>query len=426
MTIKNKVALAMEAISFQNDQLLYKELVAALTPVVQGRIRSAKELRDLPIAGIIKHHTGLTITMNYGDFVNAYIEPAILDINNPLMVIFRGYGEAAMKEVQVSEKRVIKAGSKGTIDLANGKVTGVFANLVMPMTVGSGLWTSAGLSAEEVAAVIAHEIGHAFTWLETIMKTVTCNMAIQSAVQALGPADSMEHRLQIVHEAQRRGNFRVEDERALADPSMKKQVFETVLIRSALSDILYSAANSTVYDMRSSEFMADQWATRQGFARPLVTALDKIHSYDPSYRRGLTMHLIVQALTTAFVIVASIANPLIGLFAVLLLFLPGLDHDVYDRPGERYARIKRDLIQTIKSPNLATATREAILKDLEVINKVMADVKDREGWFTLLWSSLTGNRRNNKRQIQFQQELEKLINTELFASASQLRVLSSK
>jgi len=425
-TLKQNFAAAFEAIGYQKSTLLYKELVSALTETIADNNGNPKEFTELNLGKIIQHHTGLNIRVKSGRFVNAYVYPPVIDINSPLIAHWRGYGEEALKEVRISPKKIVQMGSKGTIDLENAKVTGVFAQIPIDMVVGTGLWVTCKMNAEEVAAVILHEVGHAFTFLETIILTVSRNMAIASAVQALGPSDAMEHRLEIIYEASKRGAFTVEDPKALADPKVSKKAFEAILVKSALTAQLHSASDSEVYDLRSSEFMADQFATRQGAGSALVTGLDKLMTGMPGYKRGLFAHLLVQAFYTAMLIVMSIGAPVaVGLLLGLMLLCPGLDREIYDRPIERATRIKRDIIQSMKDPNLESDVRKSMLKDLEVIDAMIADHKDRSSLFDVVWTSLTSGRRHQRRQLEIQQQLEKLINTDLFAHAQQLKHLSS-
>lgn len=425
-TIKQRLTTAFEAIGLQQGMGLFRELTAALEDLVAQRNGNPKQLVDLNLGKIIQHWTGLNIRVKSGRFVNAYVYPPVIDINSPLLAMWRGYGEEALNEVRIQPKKIIALGSKGTIDLANSKVTGVFAQIPIDMVIGTGLWTTGRMTAEETAAVILHEVGHAFTFLETLVKTVTCNMAIHAAMQSLGPSDSMEHRLEVIYRVTEKTGVKIEDPKALADPKTSKKTFETILIKSTLDDIQHSAAASEVYDLRSSEFMADQFAVRHGAGRALVTGLDKLMTGMPGYKRGLTVHLILHAIWAGIVIAGAIMLTVPTLLLIgLILLCPGLDREIYDRPMERAARIKRDIIQTMKDPNLESGLRQQMLKDLELIDATIKDFKDRSGLLEVIWSSLTANRRHQRKQIEIQQQLEKLINSDLFVHAQQLKHLTA-
>ena len=64
--------------------------------------------------------------------------------------------------------------------------------------------------------------------------------------------------------------------------------------------------------------------------------------------------------------------------------------------------------------------RQQILLDIEVIDQLREDVKDRYSYFTYLWLAMTSRRRKQFSQMRLQQELEALANNNLYVQASKL------
>ena len=428
MFIDKKYCPSQEAISYQGTSLFLKELTLAVQSMIDTPMPKLSMIEDVGLSKIVKRHTGMTVDFRLDlDMTNAYYTPVILDVNNPILARFRVYGKPAEKELEQMRLRhndIIRLTRelRGSIDRANGRVTGVFSKIPSTIYVGAGLWSIMEMTASEIAAIILHELGHAFSFFETLTQTATTNMVLASAAQLLDGTEDAEMRLHLVFETAEELNLKVEDPHALAKVDTKGETFTNILLKAQIDRPLVSDSDSFTYDLRSSEFLADQFATRYGAGRELVVALDKLmRKTGEGHRRSMAMHLAVEATRSALLIVVAVGVPVFaGIVATFFLINSHWMDDEYDEPGARFGRIKQDLVQALKNPKLDRQVRQQILLDIEVIDQLREDVKDRYSYFTYLWLAMTSRRRKQFSQMRLQQELEALANNNLYVQASKL------
>ena len=424
--------ISQEAINFQANSMLLQDLTFAFQNYISSGKYDQKGMDLLNLSKIVQKHTGLNLEFKVmpGE-LNAFAVPPFLDPNSPLMDRFRIFGLDSVEQLgdyHMSFKKVTAFTKelRGSIDREHGRVSGVFSKILTSVTIGSGLWERAKLTPEEVAAVCLHEIGHVFTFLECLMQTATMNMVLVSANQALAKTTEMNHRLQLVFETELALGVKVEDKESLARPNIKPDTFNAVFLKAAMDPTLRSSAGSATYDLRSSEFLADQFAARYGAGRALVTGLDKMmRAMGGQHRRSLATHIAVQAIWTVYYGLQLVATPIAGaIIIVLLLIFANPEAKVYDDPAERLLRIRNDLVQSMKDPSLPAKTREQLVKDIELVDKAREGVVDRRSYFTYIWMAVSSKRREQFKQMRFQQEIEGLVNNEFFVKSQQLKNLA--
>lgn len=432
--------LSQETISYQGGKsLLFFDLSTALQRFIEDGKMSQLDMDKLNLDRIIKKHTGLTVDVKLQlHLVNAFAVPPVIDPNGPLLDRFRAMGATRVEDFgdfMIGFKKICALSDelRGEIDLGKGRVSGVFANLPTVLTLGSGLWEDLKLSGEEVAAIALHELGHVFTFFESLMQTVTTNMVLNSASQALAKTTDMSHRLNLVFETQKATGVKLENPEAVAKPGMKEDAFCAVFIKAKMDPSLRSATGSSSYDLRSSEFVADQFAARYGAGRALVTALDKLYTKSGAFggllgaphRRSTATWFIIESLKTA-VYILSIMQLNIRMIALLLMYMVVSNPEarVYDDPGERLTRVRTDMVQSLKDQNLSEKTRAALAADIKVIDTITDGIHDRRELLNYIWIALTSKRREQFSQMRFQQELERLVNNDFFVKAQQLKNLT--
>ncbi len=436
MALPDKFKLSNEAIAYQGKSALFKELTLAFDDIIEQRNTNVKALNDLNLGKIIQHHTGLNVTVKFGDFINAYAIPPVIDAHSPMVQRWRNvYGHDLVADFAHEQGYHKKIADKvGTIDLRRSRVTGVFSELKLDMVIGTGLWRWMKLTGAQVAAIVLHETGHLFTFLEFVTRTVTVNAAITSAVQALNGESNQEERVKIVYATARMVNAHLESPEALAQPKVSGTEFATVLLRAIATERpLMSAAGSGAYDTSGSEFVADQFAARHGAGVELAVALDRMMRSQFEYRTPRSLLFVIEALRVGFGIVFTIAAAanglllwpiLFALFTAVAMWDPNAESREYDLPADRLSRIRRDLIQALKSPKLPAIEHKQITDEIAQLDHLLVGVNAHRSLVNLLWISLTAKRRNQFTQMRFQQELESIINNDLFVKASQLKTLT--
>lgn len=432
--VRGLLETSLEAIDYQAKSMLFQELTAAITNLVNANQFNEQGLERFDLAKIISKHTGLALDLRVlRNSSEAFIQIKYLDKNSPLLQPYKKLGmDDEIESVILHKRHLTKITSdlRGQIDINKGKVGGVFSKVPFEMYLGDDLLKSIKLTPSEVAAVILHEVGHAFTSLETLVHILTTNMAISSAIQSLNKTNDDNIRLEIVHDLETTLDSTIVDPLNAAYLSKNPVAFTTLVLRSMADKKVRSSANSETYDLRSFEFLADQFAARQGAGRDLAIALDKLHGkFDLNYRWriGSTVFYIVDAVKLALgALTLGITNVFIFpvVFSIFYLTLADPEFNIYDNPVERLTRIKNDMVQSLKNKTLSADDQKKLLGDIDVIDSILEGLKSHRSIANLLWISLTKNRRNQHAQIELQKELEGLINNDLFIKAAKLQSIA--
>jgi len=421
MKVSRGLSPSFEGISFQNTGLLFKELTLAFSKLEQTKDATKEDIRELGFPAIVKRHTGLTITFNVEEelYANAFVIPPTVDKNHPL--IRAEWREWVGNKDGQTLLNVAKGGVlKGSVNLATSTVSGVFSDLVSPVYVTTGLLYNSLFSAGEKAAIFLHELGHIFTYCEFLGFTITTNIVMHAASEALFAEQDVVRKYQIVQDTSKALGIKFDDPDALVKCG-NKEVLRTVILREALIQTP-SQGGSSIYDLTGWEALSDQFATRHGAGRDLVTALNKImrSGFHPSYQPTI-VHLVLTAIKVIYFIFVVVFSFGIGL--ILLCLNPAIK--VYDDPEARLMRIRRDLAGSLKDPKLGQGIRLKVLEDLEIIDVIVKPVKDKRGMLELFHTAILPGGRRQYSQLKFQLDLEKLVNNDLFVAAAQFKSLSA-
>ncbi len=416
MLTSKRLSIGLEAIQVQND-LFFKELTLAFQRMRTEKAYEGDALKRIGFEEIIKRHTGLKVKFKVekNNDINAYVIPPMVDKNNPLIY---DWWKPHIDNTDV--KKFIKARRsdiiKGSVDLKQGKVYGIFTEIEHQLTVYKGLCESTLLCDEERAAVTLHEVGHLFTYYEFLGHTLTTNVILHAATQAFFKSDDVIKRTQILDEACKALEISLDDPEALVKCD-NKEVFQTVVLRKAILEAK-SSLGSNIYDITATEALADQYAIRAGAGRYLATGLDKIHRHyggDASYM-STGMHIFATVIRV--ILFFALLIPTCGLILLVLLINPAMK--LYDDPGARLGRMKRELVASLKQKDLPADQRKAIVDDIEAIDALLKNIDDKRTLMEFFYTSILPSGRRQYQQLRFQVELEKLVNNQLFVTAEKL------
>ncbi|MND14864.1 hypothetical protein D3C81_483420 [compost metagenome] len=416
MLSSKRLSIGLEAIQVQSD-VFFKELTLAFHRLRNEKAYEGKALANVGVAAIIKRHTGLTVDfkIDKSNDINAYVIPPMVDKNNPLIY---DWWKPHVENTDVKKFIKMKRSDiiKGSVDLARGKVDGIFSEIVHQMFIHRGLVDTLLLSDEEKAAICLHEVGHLFTYYEFLGHTLTTNVILHAATQSFFKSDDVLKRTQILDETCKALDISLDDPEALVKCT-NKEVFQTVVLRKAVLEAK-SSLGSGIYDITATEALADQFAVRQGAGRHLATGLDKIHRHyggGPSY---FSTAVHVMATIVRVILFFALIIPTFGLVFLILLFNPAIK--VYDEPEARLARMKRELVASLKDKTLPPQQRKALVDDIDAVDALLAKIDDKRGLMELFYTSVLPSGRRQYQQLRFQVELEKLVNNQLFVTAEKL------
>ncbi len=426
--------ISTEAISYQKQSLFYQDLIKVFEKVKFEPRPVKATLENLGLNDVVKKHTGLTVdvTVSHGIIGanNAFASPPIIDANSPFHNVYKDWGYTyRLHDWQESKMQLEKLQRDLTskIDRKHSRVEGLFSKI--KTEVGVGVMYLKTMSPEEMAAIFLHEIGHIFTFFENITDTVSTNLAIAAASQALNEAQDEKEKLQIIYDVGSLTNTRFKSPKEIANANQTVEGYSAILIREISEVATRSATNSRTYDLRNAEFAADHFTTMHGAGRAFVAGLERLdREYGHNHRVSTAQWFLVEASKVAFTALSAIlVIPFIPVcYYITISMFSSMEDNIYDLPAERFRRVRGNLVQALKDLSLEASDRRRILEDIEFIDTLTKDMVDRRTLLNHIWISLTPNRRKQHNQIKFQQELESIINNDLFVSAGKLTQMSSK
>lgn len=414
--------IGIEAIKVQRSDVLFLSLTGLIDTFRKGKINNAT-LAKSGIADLIEKKTRINVTLSLTEIDwSAFASVPKLDKNHPLL--------GKMKNVNYGDEDALAVISKGKdivegwVDLEEGKVHGDFRKVQTSIWVADNLFKSEKMSSAEIAAVILHELGHLFGYFEMVGLTITMNHAVNAAVGALFYPERKTDKVKIIDAYEKLRNVSFEDKQALINMENKEGV-ATVMLQAEIQKSV-SETGASMYDATGFEFISDQFATRHGGGMALVTALDKIQRYNrnPVYRNSGVFYSLEMLKALSFFAAISFGGPATILLAMLVV--SNNPHEsTYDLPKDRVDRIRRDLVEQLKNKKLDKDTKQALVDDLAAIDAITESMTQRNGALQLVWKVLSPSTRNQLKQKEAQQTIEKLLNNDFFVTAAKFSNLGA-
>ena len=418
MTVKI-LELGTESLSYQKDSRLKKGLTQVFAKILKDGKVSQRSLDAEKIGALIKDTTGVNASLVLAKDYEAHVMPPYIDKNNPLLRQavrhFTTDDDAGLLKSSLGSKKRIT----GAIDYKSGKVSGFYSELPVPITIGKKIIFDIGLNASELAAIVAHEVGHGWTYLMTFGTLASTNQAIQAV---MNDADSIDFKTESHITLTDDGYISVQR----GEASGSKDAFIARTIDGIISRER-SALGTSVLDRRGSEVLADQFATRHDLGVDLVTGLDKltrVYGTDESYMSNPTFYLLqavnAMGMLALLGVTALTLNPyMLFMTAMLLTNNP---HDlVYDNTPNRTRKIREQIVHELKDKSLSKERRKMLLSHIKLIDKTASNYKDRKDVFDLFHQFLIPGGRKAAKQAEEQVRLEKMLNNELFTISATLR-----
>lgn len=416
------VQISLEAVDSQGKSMLFKELVIQFRQIISKNTTDKRKLgTELGnLSKIIKRNTGLSITVDIdpSSDPSAYIFPPHVDKNNPVLTDLH-------RNIYTNNDGydLIKANGsiiRGKVDRSKSRVDGVFKDLEVYMAVTAGLLKNRALnfSAEELAAIVIHEIGHVFTYLEYLGTGITTNYILQHATRSILDTRETERRYEIIKETEELLGIDIADKDALTRTEKNTTIQAVILREVALKR--QSELNSDTYDLTAWEMLADQFATRHGAGRHITGALIKLgKAYGDSSLMSQEDFLKMEVLNGVLLAISGALT--FGAVPILIFLLIDPTQQIYDKTQARLERVKRDLVAQIKENTTDPKYKKQLVEDAEAIDGMLKGIKDKRTFVENFWIAVRPKTRKNYNQTVFQQEMEKLTNNDLFVSSQKLK-----
>lgn len=441
------VVSSMEAIAFQMNTRLFDQLTAQVNGV-RLAIAQGKEADFSQINKTIKDHTGMCVEVIVGKGkMDAHIAVMPLTANSP---IFHRISIRATTSNNPA-KNLDELSKIGTVDLRTGKVSGVFAD-TKPSKVSIGMelikrpmWTD-----QELAAVILHEIGHLFTYYYTLSKQHRTNY-IMDQLTRYGDMDRSVQIEFITQVNKVTGLDANVDNPNISELMVQVPVYGVKEIQREIG--------TKYLDNQMTEIIADQYAVRFGAGVHLTLALDKLgrdaffltrnKQYDsklwtvgtgalsliffyvplnkisqirPNDVGGIFLDMAKDAFTVEFWKQKRIYSVFLWMSAAPVIDMVFGRSNLPIDPLDRYTRIRNDILQLLKNPDLPRDVVAGTLQDINAIDEIMKDLNTwkRPLVFVreVIYDAITGK----GLPVKYQQRLEELANNQLFKQAAEFKL----
>lgn len=422
-----QLALSMEMIGFQSG-VLFNLLTKVFEDVMAKPVKErAKAIKDSGLEGIIFTHTGMKVEVNIENLniLNAYVNPPKIDGNTSL---WRDYGvfmesENTLKDIKAAEKKIW-----GGVDLKNSRVSGYFSELTIPVHLYMGILDPEQIQADEAAAVLLHELGHAFTEFEMLGNLCRLNACVGIIARETANLHEPQQVRKYLEEAEKVIGQKISSTDVIVNtPAAKraKPEFQQVLI----TDLMLNSRRVdglSKYSVKVSEQIADQFAIRHGAGVALASGLTKMVK---DYATMLRVQTIAGYITLPLVAAAAtVFNPLVGIgFFLLASYFggenrSGLFGGRYDTEKDRIEMIRKQLIYQLKDRSIR---KEDLKKLIDGLEKVKRNVDEVPGYikdfFAQMAYLINSNERMEVRTQRFAKVAEDLLMNDLYLVSAKYR-----
>lgn len=407
-TLHAKTYTGIESLMYQGENFLVA-LVKGLEIIKKNGKFDTASIKEAKLGEIASRFTGMNITIRFERGFGAYMYMPPMDNSHPFqnnylvnVPIYGTGGEIILKG---------KGDPIAEINYKEAKVGGVYSDIPVNITIGTGFLNSI-FTLEEIAAIILHEVGHAYTYFYYLGRMYFANFLISSYAQEIMGTNDLSRRKILLKAAEKRLGIEIHNPNALVEqPTLDKNKIETLFINAHR----YTLANTTgtdIYDFRSCEQLADYFATMHGAGPFLISGLNKLYEASgsnallpfPIYMIGEFFKFLLSPITVPFYLMVIMAtNPSIKR---------------YDDPAARAKYIELQMRSALKNRNMPPELRKSILESIEAAGKDAGKLTDHKGYAHLIWTLFSPSYSRGVKQEQAQKVLEGILFNELYTKAA--------
>ncbi len=433
-------AFALETIDYQSIVFGKRlEAIFAEIKIDVDRGVSNKELAKSPkieeLVKLVSDTTGITIAPDLDSWNVAAIMIMPIAYNNPMIRHDLLHADGLIDYIK---KAKYKPGETGNIDLKNAKVSGIFSKYKHTLYINFNiLYKQCQLSPGELTGIFLHELGHAFTWYEVAANTEHTNMVLQSICSELFSKKKNKDIGYIYRELTTTFNMSEKEVDSLINS--QNETIMGMKLFTAVGFYMRSQVSKSRYWETTSEQMADQFATRFGYGRELLTGLDKLMKEVSTgdYRDGTTIFsmlfetvVYLTAIATSAAIMAGFVSGIVVfyfIYSVFMSLLMGLSTSeaykdmTYDGIKDRYVRIRNEAIGFLKDATISNEDKATVIESVKIMDNIMQSAKEHKVLASYIFNWTKANRAL-KEDREYQQLLETLANNDLFLKSAELDV----
>jgi hypothetical protein len=459
---------ALETITFQNDSNFTKSLDDLCIELIDAAKNSGAYMPPT-----VAHHEGTTIHVhNYGGVQGASIDSIISQIQslfvdrfnmniqvrndpeatNPIFILTPYTHHSFISSMKRDIHEVVNNKILGTIDTNKAVVTGGYSDKYFYIGIDiNTLVRYLSITPREVAAILLHEVGHAFSFLEYTNRVIKASL-ILSELQDINVRDITPEKLSYVFASALKEFDPDNHEHAGTQNTL-------VLSSKVFSSILktFKTEISSTSDTRTSERAADLFASRFGYGRELVTVISKMEALGGNVKDlfehnnvmldvsvtltfleilyfvasilGLYLGVAIIA-TTPWLLVGSLA--FLGLGALVISGHAELEGNLsYDNLFDRINRLRMDCIQQLKTldPKKDKELISECISNIELLDNKLQNIKRNKSVVdekTILKIQKALDKDDGHlMSMEIETLLENIANNALFVDSAKLKLLGS-
>ena len=415
--------IATESIAFQTGAF-FKEL----TLCVQD-LRALEVVKDddltrfcVRVDQCIYKHTGISTNVkNWEGGDNAFvIIPALTRGNVLNRASFNKFLEKNFNADNISFLNLEK---KGWINPAESRVGGAFSEINFRLFIGNMFLRGKTFTPEEAAAVILHEVGHAYTFLQFIADTVVVNTVLHRTYQELTSA-APDKKVKIILS------------KAADDMSLKNREWLEAIEDGANNEVAFKVLvtavqieprfmdNKRYFTMDTSEELADIFAARHGAGKAVITLRSKFTSNPPqSYGIMAGIGFTLLGLGMAFIVPEAL---FISIFGALIAWGGAYEASHACDPSSFKQLAKKMRNQYVEKLKLVKLPKEDVAEILENIDLVDNIIQGYQGsgmdqaTAVKFFDMFRRGKMDARASREYTDRLESLATNDLFIRAAQL------
>jgi hypothetical protein len=427
--------IGKESIDFQNG-IFGKELEAVIKTIQDDRIKTSdlqsSDQRKL-LQAIILKHTGLNINLllNTDQVACVYLPT----VHRNHLFYYNEYRHLyEMKDSMEIFKKIKEIKQKNTVNLKTSTVTGIFSKLEVDIHLEVNSFLRNGMPPGQITAILLHEVGHLFTYYEYITRQHSTNQILAGIFRSVLNKDSIKEREFVFEQA---GVLLGGDKNTFKDLVNQNdtRVISTV-VYSKHVEFMKSELGSDAYDYTACEQLADQFATRHGYGRELIEALETL-----GYMFGSTTGKISEFWSGLFQIVSFILMTTVAVFALMVGnvlaficfgFLPlvsvlvagsGNKDYTYDILKTRYLRVREQMIQRLKDKRIKKEESELIVDSIKRIDVVISETYEERLPLDKMMDFIFSSDKKVRSSVVLHRQLEELASNDLFIKSAELSLI---
>lgn len=391
-----------------------------------------KDLKDL--SKIVEDETGMLVDFSIQPTlqVNAFARTIAIPGHQSSAYLLTKLGSTANVTGKSTPSDLLKV----KIDLEKGKVSNsIFTGLRSQVIIFTGLVKrpTVKLTAEEITAIIIHELGHVFNQYMTLGEYVWLSYLLQDGVEVVLGKKPNKYNLEVLSADGLEKWAKDKDlVKAVKEEPSEANIRRAILSAHANAPRHHITSGESLLSLAREEQAADFFASRMGYARASVTAHVKMERvYRANYRRSNTAHMaaeaikVVSGLGALFSAGTAVVLPVFWIPAIAFIAMNRVvdfraDSPLYDKPLDRLLKFRLDLIAQLKQLKDDKETQRTILEDIKVIDGLIKDFKQHTTAWEMLTAFMLPTARRQRHQRAREQRFERLMHNDLFIAAQQL------